>query len=97
MCVCVWCEHLYLQLFDQDQKGYITKQELQSILCKAFAMEEDKAALLFDCVDVDKDGRITFGIGVSLLYSSNNTHKYSDILGWLWQTIGLWVQTHRSI
>ena len=58
MCLC-------LQLFDQDNKGYITKEELQIILCNAFAMEEDKAALLFDCVDVDKDGRITFGMGIN--------------------------------
>ncbi|XP_076470898.1 lysophosphatidylcholine acyltransferase 1-like [Babylonia areolata] len=48
------------QLFDGGHKGYITKEELQTILHKAFALNHHSAARLFHDIDTDQDGRITF-------------------------------------
>ncbi|XP_076448987.1 lysophosphatidylcholine acyltransferase 2-like isoform X2 [Babylonia areolata] len=48
------------QLFDKDNKGYITQEELEIILCNAFTMDADEADELFSQADTDKDGKITY-------------------------------------
>lgn len=54
-------ESLYYQLFDEGNKGYITKEELGIILHKAFNMDGLDADALFEEVDLNQDGRICFG------------------------------------
>ncbi|KAL8622112.1 hypothetical protein ACOMHN_056597 [Nucella lapillus] len=51
---------LKIELFDKDQKGYITQEELEIILCNAFTMDGDQAAELFYQADTNKDGKITY-------------------------------------
>lgn len=54
--------YLYFdQLFDEGNKGYITKEELSTILHGAFNMDGLDAEVLFDEVDVNEDGKICFG------------------------------------
>lgn len=48
------------QLFDEGNKGYITKEELGTILYKAFNMDGLDADALFEEVDLNQDGRICF-------------------------------------
>ncbi|KAK7115276.1 hypothetical protein V1264_001176 [Littorina saxatilis] len=48
------------KLFDSDNKGYLTPEELQKILRNAFSMEDEQAAGLFQDIDTDKDGRVTY-------------------------------------
>ncbi|XP_048752397.1 lysophosphatidylcholine acyltransferase 2-like isoform X2 [Ostrea edulis] len=48
------------QLFDEDNKGYITKPELRNILHNAFNMDGLDSEALFDEVDVKEDGKICF-------------------------------------
>ncbi|XP_078338685.1 lysophosphatidylcholine acyltransferase 2-like isoform X1 [Crassostrea virginica] len=48
------------QLFDEGNKGYITKEELSTILHGAFNMDGLDAEVLFDEVDVNEDGKICF-------------------------------------
>nr|XP_022344070.1 lysophosphatidylcholine acyltransferase 2-like isoform X3 [Crassostrea virginica]XP_022344071.1 lysophosphatidylcholine acyltransferase 2-like isoform X3 [Crassostrea virginica]XP_022344072.1 lysophosphatidylcholine acyltransferase 2-like isoform X3 [Crassostrea virginica]XP_022344073.1 lysophosphatidylcholine acyltransferase 2-like isoform X3 [Crassostrea virginica]XP_022344075.1 lysophosphatidylcholine acyltransferase 2-like isoform X3 [Crassostrea virginica] len=48
------------QLFDEGNKGYITKEELSTILHGAFNMDGLDAKVLFDEVDVNEDGKICF-------------------------------------
>lgn len=48
------------QLFDEGNKGYITKEELGTILHKAFNMDGLDADALFEEVDLNQDGRICF-------------------------------------
>ena len=62
MCVCVCvCVCVCGQLFDKEGKGYISREELQIILRNAFTMNGDESSQLFDQVDVDRDGKISFG------------------------------------
>lgn len=49
------------QLFDSDGKGYITEEELSQILLNAFGMNDIDTHELFKEVDVDEDGKITYG------------------------------------
>ncbi|XP_061163187.1 lysophosphatidylcholine acyltransferase 2-like isoform X1 [Saccostrea echinata] len=48
------------QLFDEGNKGYITKPELGQILHNAFNMDGLDSDALFDEVDVNQDGKICF-------------------------------------
>ena len=50
------------QLFDKGHKGYITHDELQSILRNAFAISKEDVTRLFCEVDTNHDGKITYGI-----------------------------------
>nr|XP_006825078.1 PREDICTED: lysophosphatidylcholine acyltransferase 2-like [Saccoglossus kowalevskii] len=51
---------LAFQMFDDGEKGYITQDELSQILHNAFGMTETDVAKLFQQVDSDGCGRITY-------------------------------------
>ncbi|CAH1778543.1 unnamed protein product [Owenia fusiformis] len=51
---------LAFKLFDSNNKGYITEEELNDILYNAFEMDNIDSANLFTQVDSDKDGKITY-------------------------------------
>lgn len=49
------------QLFDSSQQGYISEDDLSHILYNAFGMVDIDVVELFEQIDADKDGQITYG------------------------------------
>jgi len=48
-------------LFDKENKGYISKEDLTTMLYNAFSMEDVDVEELFLKVDSQGDNKITFG------------------------------------
>lgn len=64
-----------MQIFDSSKQGFISKDDLRNILVKAFNMTDVDIDELFKEVDGDKDGRITLGLYIKGLNSSNTNCK----------------------
>ena len=60
------------------EKGYITSDDLESILSSAFDMEEMESQALFKQVDTEGEGRITFGKFSYILNSTGPHNRVSQ-------------------
>ena len=69
-------------MFDAGNKGFITEDELADILGQAFGMDEVDIHELFERVDTDKDGKISYGKPCHLLgiISKLNDAKKDEII-----------------
>ena len=56
-----YCFTFLLQIFDPENQGHITLESLLLILHNAFSMTEVDVEELFNQVDADQDGIISFG------------------------------------
>lgn len=48
-------------MFDIDEDGYITEDEFSSLLRSAFSLHDLDVSQLFKTIDVNGDGKISYG------------------------------------
>ena len=57
-------------MFDKNNSGYISQDDLSDMLYTAFNVDDEDAERLFQQVDADCDGKISYGLSLTFSFIS---------------------------